>query len=150
MLESQPQLLELQLNSFFEDLLLASQEERKTWKPSNRYRASRKPPKELAEWQRHFDNFRYPEKLTRRIDLDFRIQVRMALILILYLDLKNTGISLMTIARLVVLIYICADLTKVEGDELQIRDTKRPLTVQAVHERLDEALETVAGPFRGD
>jgi hypothetical protein len=70
--------------------------------------------------------------------------------MIFYLDLANTGISLTTVARLVVLIYICGDLAKEDSGELQIRDTQKPLTVLAVLERLDEALETIGGPFRGN
>lgn len=71
-------------------------------------------------------------RLLRAIDLDRRFQIRVAAIL----AREFRHLSKMTIARLVVLTYICADLVDTMNGAIRIRGHNRDLTHSAVYERI--------------
>ena len=92
--------------------------------------------KEILQYKSLFARARYPERLGRRIDLDTRFQIRLGVILRSYLG-KKEGVSLRTIARLVLLYYFCSGLVLVDAqNETRVRGTKRLLTVGAIDQRL--------------
>lgn len=70
----------------------------------------------------------------REIDLDGRFQERLAVILRSYLR-KEDGTTLRTIARLVVLFLICAELAEKHDGELRLHN-KRKVSVSLVAKRL--------------
>jgi hypothetical protein len=134
--------LEERWDSYWQDVLFATTEERTKWWVyiDDQKQARRIPPKELADWEKIFDNARYPRKLIKQKDLDRRFQVRVALILRFYLPMA-TGISLKTISRLTVLTYICGEL-RIEGpDRVFLRPHVRTggITVGSVDEKLRTA-----------
>jgi hypothetical protein len=85
----------------------------------------------LAKKASRSESLPQPATLTRELDLDRRFQVRIAMIL----QRAYPGISKMTIARLVVLVYICANLVEMKGG-LRIPGSKHPLTAGAVYEKI--------------
>jgi hypothetical protein len=85
----------------------------------------------LAEKASRGESLPQPATLTRELDLDRRFQVRIAMIL----HRAYPGVSKMTIARLVVLVYICANLVEIK-DGLRFPGSKHPLTVGAVYEKI--------------
>lgn len=97
---------------------------------------------------------RYP---VREMDIDARFQIRAGKILRFFLR-KKYGVSLQTISRLVVLVYIAADLARINADDhLIVNLTGKKLTVGKVAQRLTRAgLEAatstdaldIAGSFR--
>jgi hypothetical protein len=148
MVEEQRRALERRRDSYWDDVMLASLDEWSNWPPDfnkgewisyGRKRIPTMPPEEFAAWSERFNKFKYPRKLTRRIDLDSRFQVRFAVVLRHYLQLKITHVSLTTIARLVVLTYICGGLAGEQGGKLTIAGTGKRLTVGAVDQKLREA-----------
>ena len=85
--------LEQRGDSYWDDVLLASREERATWEPDfdkerrqlmpdGKWRIFPKVPDELARWRQHFGEFKYPKKLTKGEHFDSYVQTRFALILI--------------------------------------------------------------------
>ncbi len=148
MLDTQHDGLERRRDTFWDDLLLASGEERKDWPLDfdnrewvsyGKQRVHPRPPADFRSWAERFNKFKYPERLLRRIDLDSRVQVRIAVVLRFYLDLEDTGISRMTIARLVVLAYICGGLAEVSAGECVIKGTGDPLEIKDVEQKLQRA-----------
>jgi hypothetical protein len=93
------------------------------------------PPKELAEHERIFEKAEYLRQLVKRIDLDARFQVRVAVILRSYLS--RDYISLITISRLTLLTYICGNLGKMHDGKLIVDG--REITVLAVDQKIRDA-----------
>ena len=81
--------------------------------------------------------------LKQERNLDTLFQVRVADLLLEYCNRskQRSRVSLRTIARLVVLIYICADLVRLDHDELVIRDSNpvRILSVDKTYETISDA-----------
>jgi hypothetical protein len=109
------QSLERWRDSYWQDVLLAEPEERMKWSVyiDHEKQVHSIPPKELVEWERIFDNAKYPRNLVKQIDLDRRFQLRVGVILRSHLR-QDFGVSLKTISRLTVLTYICGML-RIEG-----------------------------------
>src|SRR5579862_422985 len=89
----------------------------------------------------YFEMFwkRFPraDVITRRIDIDTRLQLQLAKIFRTFLR-KDDGVSTITIARMVVLVYKICGLA-VEGgsdDQLWLPGGKRKITVRNVEEKL--------------
>jgi hypothetical protein len=80
-------------------------------------------------------------KLIRGFDLDRRFQLRIAAILARALP----RVSKMTVARLVVLTYICAQLVEVKGG-VRIPGTKRLLTPTGVYQKIKGVASRPAAP----
>jgi hypothetical protein len=148
MLDVQRAGLERQRDTFWDDLLLASGEERKDWPLDfdnrewvsyGKQRVHLRPPADFRSWAERFNKFKYPERLLRRIDLDSRVQVRIAVVLRFYLDLEDTGVSRRTIARLVALAYICGGLAEVKAHKCVIKGTGHSLKVKDVEQTLRRA-----------
>lgn len=132
--------MEQRRDSYWEETLLAGPQERKRWSV---YMDKEKhvhsiPPQELSDWEKIFNDFSYPRKMVRQIDLDSRFQVRIAVILRFYLH-QEDGVSLKTIARLTVLTYLCAGLAEDRNGHLTIRYTGKRLTVSAVDQKIRSA-----------
>jgi hypothetical protein len=78
------------------------------------------------------------KKPRRECDIDTLFQIRAALILRMFLQ-KGDGISLQTIARLIVLTYLSADLATDRDGDVIVRHTAEKLTVPNVVQRLTRA-----------
>ena len=70
----------------------------------------------------------------RTIDLDQRFQLRVAAIM--DQQFPNPKLTMETLARLVVLVYLCFDLVTEKAGEIRIRSNLEQLTVGAVYEKL--------------
>jgi len=138
--------------SYWETSLLALPEEREKWAVylDDQKQVHSIPPRELAQFERIFDGARYPRRLVKRIDLDKRFQIRVALILRSYVPLrfdsiptygilKLPGVSLRTISRLTVLAYKCGELGEEKEDHLVVKGRKAPITVAGVYQKLRSA-----------
>jgi hypothetical protein len=126
--------------SYWHDALMAMPEERRHW---NVYVDDDKqvhsiPPEDLARSEKLFEDAAYPAELVKRIDLDRRFQVRVALILRSYL-FRGCGVSLKTIARLVVLTYISGGIGRKLEEYLSIKGRKKPINVSNVDLKLRNA-----------
>jgi len=101
-------------------------------------------PKKAELWRAHINwapgafDLRYRAVLERERDLDAAFQVRVAAILRVYLS-KESGISLRTISRLVVLVYLSAGLAGDRHDEAIICNGGRRLEIRNVEQRLRRA-----------
>jgi len=99
-------------------------------------------PQTLIEWEKILHKVRYSDKLKKRIDMDARFQKRTATIFKLHFQF-NPEVPLITISRLIVLVYICADLAKEVNHHLMMVDeigrVGRELTVGAVDQKLRNA-----------
>lgn len=97
-----------------------------------------------AIWERRFNvaigafDLKYRNEPLRDIDLDTRFQVGVAAVLRGYLP-RQERVSFRTICRLVVLVYIAAQLAEEQSGELVIKNTRRKLYVPDVDQRLRRA-----------
>ena len=127
--------LEERRESYWKDSLLAEPEERMKWTiefdAENRIHPI--PPDDLVANERMFEKAKYPRKLVKRLDLDARFQVRVAVIFRSYLR-QDYGISLKTISRLTLLTYICGDIGKEQSDGVLV--DRRKITVGAVDQKI--------------
>ncbi|MFY9528821.1 MAG: hypothetical protein WAR24_07915, partial [Candidatus Acidiferrales bacterium] len=95
----------------------------------------------LGVWERLWSQHSRAESVTREIELDTRLQVQSAKMFRTFLH-KDEGVSLRTIARLVVLVYFVAGLAseKKEREEpdgrLWITDSQRVVTWRTVEDKL--------------
>jgi hypothetical protein len=91
----------------------------------------------LGAWERLWANQNRKASINRGIDLDTRLQVQTAKMFRTFLH-KNEGVSLRTIARLVVLVYQVAGLANmdVKNDTLVIAGSQRTISVRSVEEIL--------------
>jgi len=89
----------------------------------------------LGAWERIWGNNERKTDINRGIDLDTRLQVQTAKMLRTFL-VKDDGISLRTIARLVVLVYYVAGLTYEKAGYLWIADSQRRLSWRIVEDKL--------------
>jgi hypothetical protein len=88
------------------------------------------------------DALPHTAKLIRGFDLDRRFQLHVAAIL----KRELPRLSKSTIASLVVLAYICAELVEVTGEGIRIPGTKRLLTPTGVYQKLKGVSLTSAVP----
>jgi hypothetical protein len=125
--------LTTQRESYWQNALIGTDEEKKNWDLHwhKDNVGTRVPPAELLKAEERFNQAQYPKQLLKRIDLDRRFQVRVATILRSYL-FREDRISLRTIARLTVLTYISGDLGRQEEDSVILEKRKRPITVSSV------------------
>jgi hypothetical protein len=130
--------LETHREDYWNEVLLASPNERESWYVDLETMVPI-PPKDLVRTEQVFAKVRYPNDLTRRSDLDSHFQIRLGVIL----RHSMAGVSLRTIARLIILCYISADLVEIEekSGELiinQVKDapTRNRLTIEAVYQKL--------------
>jgi hypothetical protein len=137
MLEKSRIALEQRRKSYWENSLFAEPAEKMTWmiELDDKNRVHSIPPKELAEHERIFEKAKYLRQLVKRIDLDARFQVRVAVILRSYLS--RDYISLITISRLTLLTYICGNLGKMHDGKLIVDG--REITVLAVDQKIRDA-----------
>ncbi len=128
--------------SFWQDVLFASAKERSRWSICiNDDKEVRSiPPPELAEFEQIFDKVTYPTALAKRIDLDKRFQIRVAVILRRYLS-GEFRISLRTISRLVALTYLAGGLGREQDDRLLVEGRKRPITVGGIDQKIRPCLQ---------
>ena len=91
----------------------------------------------LGAWERLWSQHARAEIVKREIDLDTRLQVQCAKMFRTFLH-EDEGVSLRTIARLVVLVYKASGLaSEVKNDGfLRLPDTQRKVTVRSVEEKL--------------
>jgi len=133
--------LEKERESYWKKMLFARPDERSKWciklgtDPPESI-----PPETLVEAEKVFRGLTYREGLEKLSDLDARFEIRLGAILRDSLP----KVSLLTISRLVVLCYICADLAEERGGRLAVKqlgeESKRNrLTVDAVYQKLRHA-----------
>jgi hypothetical protein len=91
----------------------------------------------LGVWEQLWANHARKTNITREIDLDTRLQLQIAKMFRTFLH-KDEGVSLRTIARLVVLVYKVAGLANgnSEGEILNIANSPRTITTRSVEEIL--------------
>jgi hypothetical protein len=91
----------------------------------------------LGVWERLWPNHVRSARVNRKIDLDTRLQLQIAKMFRTFLH-KDEGVSLRTIARLVVLAYKVVGLAdaKSEGGILYIANSPRTITTRSVEEIL--------------
>ena len=91
----------------------------------------------LGVWERLWMNHPRRTSINRGIDLDTGLQLQIAKMLRTFLH-KDEGVSLRTIARLVVLVYQVAGLANmdVKNDTLVIAGSQRTISVRSVEEIL--------------
>ena len=101
-------------------------------------RSPARPAKDspLGVWERLWTGHERSTDINRGIDLDTRLQSQSAKMLRTFLH-RDDGVSLRTIARLVVLVYLAAGLAS-EGKDgcLLIADSKHPITWRTVEDKL--------------
>jgi len=124
---------------FWRDVLFASEEERKNWHVDMETLRP-VPPLTKNEDESIFAALRSAKNLQRRSDLDTRFQLRVGTLL----RKSFPRATLRTIARLVVLCYICGDFVEVRNNKLCIRqlgaESKRnELTPDAVYQKLRDS-----------
>jgi hypothetical protein len=133
--------------SYWKEALLAEPKVRMEWpvelKLKPHVTITPIPPQELVEWEKILHRVRYADTLEKRIDLDSRFQKRLAIIFRFYFRFNPAVVPIITISRLVVLVYICADLAGEVGGHLMILDEsgatireKLELTVSAVDQKI--------------
>jgi hypothetical protein len=81
-------------------------------------------------------NWKIPRDMTKRANLDTRLQMRLAAAFRLYLP----DVSWRTIARLVVLTYICTQLVRTENGEIILPDGGGEVTVMKVEKKIYKAM----------
>lgn len=95
----------------------------------------------LGAWERVWSRIKRNEDIRRGIDLDTRLQVQSAKMFRTFLH-RDEGVSLRTVARLVVLVYLAAGLAseKKHGKDpeprLWIDDSEHAITWRAVEDKL--------------
>jgi hypothetical protein len=91
----------------------------------------------LGAWERLWPHRTRKASINRKIDLDTRLQLQIAKMFRIFLH-KDEGISLRTIARLVVLIYKVTELASPDSnnDKLVITGSLRSVTFRSVEEIL--------------
>jgi hypothetical protein len=94
-----------------------------------------RPP--LGPWERLWSQHARAEIINREIDLDTRLQVQCAKMFRIFLH-EDEGVSLRTIARLVVLVYKASGLASEIWKDgfLRLPDSQRAITVRSVEEKL--------------
>jgi hypothetical protein len=133
--------LEEYRDTYWQQALFALPDERTSWitlDGPNAFRAQL--PDELVQAEQIFDGTPYPKHLLKRIDLDTRFQIRIAVILRSYLD-RDFGISLRTISRLVALTYLASGLAREKDDLLLIPERKKPITVGGIDQTIRPRLK---------
>jgi hypothetical protein len=142
MLEEALLAIESQKTTHWKDVLLAAPEEREKWWlfVDDQKKVQVTVPSDVTEGEKVFDGAKYPTDLVKRIDLDYRFQVRVAKILRSHLA-HTCGISLRTISRLTVLTYLCGGLGRenINSDGLVVSGRKREITVTGVDQLLRDA-----------
>jgi hypothetical protein len=141
-LEKARSTLKQRRESFWQDFLLAEPEEKAKWSVwmDDAKQVHLIPPANLAAWEEIYAKARYPRRLTKRIDLDSRFQIRVAVTLRHYL-LPDFQISRRTISRLTVLTYVCGNLVDdlVEDEKSIVKGGKRNITVGLIEQKLQGA-----------
>lgn len=91
----------------------------------------------LGPWERLWSQHTQAEVIHRELDLDTRLQLQSAKMLRTFLR-EEQGVSRRTIARLVVLVFLAAELASEFNNEgfLRVVDSKRAVTVRSVEEKL--------------
>lgn len=91
----------------------------------------------LGVWERLWPEHARKEIVSREIDLDTRLQLQVAKMFRTFLG-RDDGVSLRTIARLVVLVYEVADLASETDNDgfLRTPDSNRKITTRSVEEKL--------------
>jgi hypothetical protein len=91
----------------------------------------------LGSWENLWPHLTRAEIVRPEVDLDTRLQLQCAKMFRTFLH-EDEGVSLRTIARLVVLVYKAAGLASEINKEsyLRIADSGRPIKVRAVEEKL--------------
>jgi hypothetical protein len=94
-------------------------------------------PSPMGPWELLWKDHPRMENLRRQLDLDARLQIQAAKMFRTFLH-EDQGVSVRTIARLVVLVYQTAGLASEMGTEgfLRIVDSRRKITVRSVEEKL--------------
>jgi hypothetical protein len=94
----------------------------------------------LGVWERVWQGHERSKDITRGIDLDTRLQVQSAKMLRTFLH-RDEGVSLRTIARLVVLVYLAAGLATKKRNQarprLWIAESARTVTWRMIEEKLN-------------
>jgi hypothetical protein len=90
-------------------------------------------------WRRLLLQPEYRRRPLRELDLEGRFQIRVAKTMRTSLQ-KDDGVTLRTVARLVVLFYLCAGLAEDKKDYIEVKNTGRELSVDAVDQKLRHAL----------
>jgi hypothetical protein len=96
---------------------------------------SDRPFSPLGLWERLWEQQARADDIKRGIDLDSRLQVQAAKMFRTFLH-KDEGVSLRTIARLVVLVYLVCGLANNRDGRLWIADSKHPITWRTVEDKL--------------
>jgi hypothetical protein len=89
----------------------------------------------LGIWERLWAKHERSADINRGIDLDTRLQLQSAKMLRTFLH-QDDGVSLRTIARLVVLVYLAAGLAYEKDDRLLIVDSRRVVDWRNVEDKL--------------
>lgn len=91
----------------------------------------------LGIWERLWSRHARVENIRREIDLDARLQKQAAKMFRTFLH-EEEGVSLRTIARLIVLVYQVAGIASYDrkAGQLMIMNSRRAITVRAVEEKL--------------
>lgn len=133
-------LIERKRSEYWKLELLAPSHERRQWKVFlDREKIVQPiPPEDVVQYEKLFDGVKYPKELVKRLDLDSRLQIRVGIIFRSVLPV-NTGISLMTISRLVALTYICGKIAEDKKGDLFIAGTDRRLSITLIYQRLGGA-----------
>lgn len=89
-------------------------------------------PEWVAELEHAAFHWKVPKTFTKRANLDTRLQIRLAVVFRLYLP----TVTWRTIARLVALAYICADLALVRNGCLFVPGSKSSLEVVKIEKKI--------------
>jgi hypothetical protein len=96
-----------------------------------------KKNRHVGVWQQVWPKIPRRNLVSRRIELDTRLQVELGKMLADYL--RPEGISLETIARLILLAYWAGGLSEMDGDVIRTTYTGRELKVRNIRENLRES-----------
>jgi hypothetical protein len=144
--------IERRRETYWKESLFAEPAERMTWmiEFDDDNQINSVPPEDLVQQERMFEKAKYPSRLVKRIDLDTRFQIRVAVILRSYLPHKielspiersylpqEREFSLKTISRLTLLTYLCGKLGNESDGELVVDGRK--ITVGGVDQKLRDA-----------
>jgi len=144
--------LERRRETYWKESLFADPAEKESWmiEFDAENRINSVPPEDLVKQERMFEKAKYPSRLVKRIDLDTRFQIRVAVILRSYLPQKielspiersflpgKLEVSLKTISRLTLLTYLCGKLGNESDGELVVDGRK--ITVSGVDQKLRDA-----------
>ncbi len=90
----------------------------------------------LGIWEHLWPRIRRPGMARRAIDLDRTLQIQLGKIFSTFLRKEEPKLSLITVARLVVLAYYVGELAKEYRGQLLILNSGRPLSVRTVYDKL--------------